>query len=63
MAVDIAENERAEELVEKLAFIDPVTELPNRSMLSMMLERALSGAKENQRQLAVVWLNLDASRM
>ena len=59
MAVDVAENERAEELVEKLAFIDPVTELPNRSMLSMMLESALSGVKANQRQLAVVWLNLD----
>ena len=28
-------------------------------MLSMMLSRALSGAKGNQRQLALIWLNLD----
>jgi len=46
-------------LIEKLAFLDPVTELPNRAMLSMMLGRALSGPKARQRQLALVWLNID----
>jgi len=56
---DVSEQKRADELVETLALIDPITELPNRAMLSMMLARALSGAKANQRQLAVVWLNLD----
>jgi diguanylate cyclase (GGDEF)-like protein/PAS domain S-box-containing protein len=59
MAVEIAENERADERIEKLAFIDSVTELPNRTMLSVVLEKALSGAKANHRQLALVWLNLD----
>ena len=59
IVVDVSQQKRADELVEKLAFIDPITELPNRAMLSMMLSRALSGAKGNQRQLAVIWLNLD----
>jgi diguanylate cyclase (GGDEF)-like protein/PAS domain S-box-containing protein len=56
---DVSEQKRADELVEKLAVIDPITELPNRAMLSMMLAKALSGAKGKQRRLAAVWLNLD----
>ncbi len=56
---DVSEQKHADELVEKLAFVDPITELPNRAMLSMMLARALSGAQADRRQLAVVWLNLD----
>jgi diguanylate cyclase (GGDEF)-like protein len=59
MALDVSEDERAEKLVEKLALIDPVTELPNRTMLSLTLDKALSGAHSNHRQLALVWLNLD----
>ena len=59
IAFDVSEQKRADELVEKLAVIDPITELPNRAMLSMMLAKALSGAKGKQRRLAAVWLNLD----
>ena len=62
IVVDVTDQQRAEELAEKLAFIDPVTELPNRSMLSMMLSRALSGAKGSKRQLALVWVNVDRFR-
>jgi diguanylate cyclase (GGDEF)-like protein/PAS domain S-box-containing protein len=56
---DASTEKRAQDLAEKLAFIDPVTDLPNRTMLAMMLSRALSGAKAAKRQLALVWLNLD----
>lgn len=59
IVVDVSAQKRADELIEKLAFIDPVTELPNCAMLSMMLSRTLSGEKAKQRQLALVWLNLD----
>jgi PAS domain S-box-containing protein len=48
-----------DELLERFAFIDPVTELPNRAMLAMMLSRALSRANVSRRQLALVWLNID----
>jgi len=62
MAVDISEDERAEKLVEKLALIDSVTQLPNRTMLALTLEKALSSAQADHRQLALVWLNLDRFR-
>jgi len=55
IALDIAENKRAE----TLALIDSVTELPNRTMLSLVLEKALSSAQAKHRQLALAWLNLD----
>jgi diguanylate cyclase (GGDEF)-like protein len=48
-----------DELLDRFAFIDPVTELPNRAMLAMMLSRALSRANVSRRQLALVWLNID----
>ena len=56
---DASAEKKAQDLVEKLAFLDPVTELPNRAMLARVLTRALSGEKASQRQLALVWLNLD----
>ena len=59
IVTDVSEQRRADQLVERLAFMDPITELPNRAMLSMVLSQALSGAKAHQRQLALVWLNLD----
>ena len=59
IAGDILRQKHAEELIGKLALIDAVTELPNRTMLSMLLSRALAGVKGRQRQLALVWLNLD----
>jgi diguanylate cyclase (GGDEF)-like protein/PAS domain S-box-containing protein len=59
IVVDVSRQKRADELIEKLAFVDPVTELPNRAMFSMMLSRYLSGAGAEQRQPALVWLNLD----
>lgn len=58
IVVDQTDQKETAGLIEKLAFLDPVTELPNRAMLSMMLGRALSGPKASQRQLALVWLNL-----
>ncbi len=59
IVVDQTDQKETAGLIEKLAFLDPVTELPNRAMLSMMLGRALSGPRASQRQLALVWLNLD----
>ena len=59
IVVDVSQQKRADELIEKLAFIDSVTGLPNRAMFSMMLSRTLSGEGAGKRQLALVWLNLD----
>jgi len=59
VALDVSAQQRAEELVEKLAFFDPLTELPNRTMLTTLLERELSDAVAHERQLALVWLDID----
>jgi diguanylate cyclase (GGDEF)-like protein len=59
VAADATLEKTADELLEKFAFIDPVTGLPNRAMLAMMLSRALSRSKVSRRRLALVWLNLD----
>jgi diguanylate cyclase (GGDEF)-like protein/PAS domain S-box-containing protein len=56
---DVTKQRRTEELVEQLAFLNPLTQLPNRRMLSMVLTKALSGSRMKQRQLAVAWLNID----
>jgi diguanylate cyclase (GGDEF)-like protein len=62
MAVGQVDAEHTEDLVEKPALIDAVTELPNRTMLSLALEKALSGAQLRHGQLALVWLNIDRFR-
>jgi diguanylate cyclase (GGDEF)-like protein/PAS domain S-box-containing protein len=62
IVADVSDHKRAEALVEKLAFMDPLTELPNRRMLEVTLARALSGARAKPRPLALVWLNLDRFR-
>jgi diguanylate cyclase (GGDEF)-like protein/PAS domain S-box-containing protein len=59
IAVDATQQKQAEARAERLAFVDPVTGLPNRTMATMMLSRALTGAKGGRRQLGLVWLNLD----
>jgi diguanylate cyclase (GGDEF)-like protein/PAS domain S-box-containing protein len=59
IATDISERKRANELAERLAFFDPVTDLPNRAMFTIMLERALFGSQGKRHQLALAWLNLD----
>jgi diguanylate cyclase (GGDEF)-like protein/PAS domain S-box-containing protein len=62
IVADVSEHKRAEALVERLAFVDPLTELPNRRMLEVTLARALSGARAKRRPLALVWLNVDRFR-
>jgi diguanylate cyclase (GGDEF)-like protein len=56
---DLTGQRQSEDLIEKLAFVDPLTGLANRRMASMVLGRALSGPEAGKRQLALVWLNLD----
>ena len=59
LAEDATSEQLAKGLAERFAFFDPVTETPNRTLLTSMLERALDGEKAKRRQLALVWLNLD----
>lgn len=59
IAIDITERKRMEEQISKLAFLDPLTSLPNRRMLFDRLAHALSQAKRYERSLAIMFLDLD----
>lgn len=57
--VDISKLKIAEESLHKLAFFDPLTELPNRSLFMDRISHALSRAQRTQSRLALLYLDLD----
>jgi diguanylate cyclase (GGDEF)-like protein/PAS domain S-box-containing protein len=56
---DITEFKLAEKEIEKLAYYDPLTELPNRRLLHERLEHELNIAKRYQRAGILFFLDLD----
>ncbi len=56
---DIAERRRAEEKLRVVATHDPLTALPNRTLLHERLSHALARAQRHGRQLAVLFVDLD----
>ncbi|MDO8351463.1 MAG: EAL domain-containing protein [Gallionella sp.] len=56
---DITENKRAEERIEKLAYFDQLTGLPNRRRLIARVEYTLDLAQRSREPLAVLFLDLD----
>lgn len=59
MVRDLSERKRAEVLIEKLAFYDPLTQLPNRRLLKQRLTAALQGCKEHPGLGALLYIDLD----
>ena len=57
--IDITERKLAEEKIKKLAYFDPLTQLPNRSLLMERLNYGLELARREGRQLAIMMLDLD----
>ncbi len=47
------------ELLEKKAFFDPLTQLPNRSLFFNRLDHSIAQSKRNDEKLAIVFLDLD----
>jgi diguanylate cyclase (GGDEF)-like protein/PAS domain S-box-containing protein len=58
-ARDISERKAFEEQLSHQAFHDPVTNLPNRALFVERVRHAISRARREQRQLGVIFLDLD----
>ena len=55
----IIDRKRAEARIERLAYYDTLTGLPNRRLLEDRLKHAIAQADRRQEQLAVIFLDLD----
>ena len=56
---DISRRERANARIRQLAYFDPLTDLPNRALFSERLRASLEHAKQRNRTLAILYLDLD----
>jgi diguanylate cyclase (GGDEF)-like protein len=59
MTISLASKWRSEHRIVKLAYFDALTGLPNREQLRNRLHSTLNSAKQHQRMLAVLYLDLD----
>lgn len=56
---DLSESKLAEQRIEFLSNFDPLTQLPNRSLLADRAKLALAAAKRTKTSLALIYLDLD----
>ncbi|MFZ5558126.1 MAG: EAL domain-containing protein [Pseudomonadota bacterium] len=59
VAEDISGHKAAQALVERLAFYDPVTDLPNRTLFADRVTQALTAAKRSGEHMGLLFLDLD----
>ena len=59
IATDITHQKEAEQRIERLAYYDALTDLPNRALLAQRAELALALAARRDEELAVLFLDLD----
>lgn len=57
---DISDRKKAEERIAELAFFDPLTRLPNRTLLRDRLHQALSNSQRDGSHGAALFIDLDA---
>ncbi len=55
---DLSEQRQAEAQIHRLAYYDPLTNLPNRTMLFALLEQALTEARRNHHHGALLCFNI-----
>lgn len=56
---DITERKKTEALIRDLAFLDPLTRLPNRRLLLDRLQQAIARARREDGRLALMFVDLD----
>lgn len=59
LARDISERKSAEQKIQKLAYFDVLTELPNRRLLNDRLAQALVKSQRLKKRVAVLFIDLD----
>lgn len=63
MFTDITERKQSEEHLKYLAHFDPLTGLPNRTLLYELMNEATARAARGKRNLAVLFVDLDRFKM
>ena len=56
---DISDRVRAQETIQRMAYYDPLTELPNRTLFRDRLASALAQARRRNEIVAVIFIDLD----
>ena len=59
LANDITDHKAAEEEIERLAYFDALTGLPNRFLLRDRVEQAIQAGRRSEQPFAVIFLDLD----
>lgn len=56
---DISDKKHTEAKIDRLVFLDPLTQLPNRTQFLSRVENAIFYAKQENAQLAIVFIDVD----
>ncbi|MEA2112034.1 MAG: EAL domain-containing protein [Campylobacterota bacterium] len=59
ISMDVTAEHTDKKTIEQLAFYDPLTKLPNRTLLNDRLSEAISNAKRHKKKIALLFLDLD----
>lgn len=60
---DVTDRKQAEETIQRMAYYDSLTELPNRTLFNDRLSQALSHARRKNEIVAVLFLDLDQFKL
>ena len=59
LSIDITREKLAEETIQKLAHLDPLTDLPNRRLMLLRLKTALANSERSRNHGALLFIDLD----
>jgi diguanylate cyclase (GGDEF)-like protein len=59
VSMDVTESEEDKKTIERLAYYDSLTNLPNRTLLKDRIYKAIQSAKREKTKVAVIFLDLD----